>query len=281
MLLFFFFFVGVVDVCLREYLTHTHTHTHTKQGLEHLHAHQMIHCDLKPSNLFVGGDGQVVIGDFDVSKDLSTRQQDTVTLGTTRVHGTRGYFAPEVVLKGQLPSSKSDMYAFGLILMEVFFPEVKRTQEYPSPTTVRLFNNNNNKKKRGYESMKEVIEQLLEHDVDKRLSASDTVCHKAFIGGVMDTTKEIHVDTPPYWYLSGNMRGGGGGGGGGGWRGDVEMLKRKVDVTHELKDNIQKTLDNVTFPSFLGIGRDASASGHSRLEVCILVCVYVCMCMMC
>jgi protein kinase A len=42
------------------------------RGLEYLHSCQIIHCDIKPENIFIDANGCPKIGDFDVSKDLNS-----------------------------------------------------------------------------------------------------------------------------------------------------------------------------------------------------------------
>jgi hypothetical protein len=89
----------------------------------HLHQHAIVHCDVKPENLFVKEDGGVaVLGDFDVSVDEKAR---TTTLAT--VGGTLDYLAPEV-LRNQAATPKSDVFSLGLTLFDCFFNggEIKR-----------------------------------------------------------------------------------------------------------------------------------------------------------
>ncbi|HVY63126.1 MAG TPA: serine/threonine-protein kinase, partial [Planctomycetota bacterium] len=61
-------------------------------GLEAIHEAGLVHRDLKPDNILVGGDGRVKIADFGVSADTSN------SLGVTAsgaVVGTPLYMAPE------------------------------------------------------------------------------------------------------------------------------------------------------------------------------------------
>jgi serine/threonine protein kinase len=38
------------------------------KGLRHLHRNNMVHCDLKPANVFLRSDSTVLLGDFGVSR---------------------------------------------------------------------------------------------------------------------------------------------------------------------------------------------------------------------
>ena len=84
-------------------------------GLEHAHAANIIHCDIKPENILlkITAQGwQAKISDFGISR-LS---QEIPTEGTSNT-GSPGYMAPERFY-GQF-SVGSDIYAVGIILYEI------------------------------------------------------------------------------------------------------------------------------------------------------------------
>ncbi|XVE68706.1 hypothetical protein DITRI_Ditri09bG0090600 [Diplodiscus trichospermus] len=87
-------------------------------ALEYLHlGHPMpvIHCDLKPSNVLLDNDLVAHVGDFGIAKLLGEEEflKQTMTLATV------GYMAPEYGSAGII-SIKTDVYSFGILLMEVF-----------------------------------------------------------------------------------------------------------------------------------------------------------------
>ncbi|KAB8108196.1 hypothetical protein EE612_043632 [Oryza sativa] len=87
------------------------------EGLLYLHTYEaeicIVHRDLKPSNILLDSDMNAKIGDFGIAKTISpARQQDTY------VSGTFGYIAPEY-LRGGILSTKVDVYAYGVILLEI------------------------------------------------------------------------------------------------------------------------------------------------------------------
>jgi eukaryotic-like serine/threonine-protein kinase len=94
------------------------------EGLAALHAGGIIHRDIKPNNLMLERDGskvQLWITDFGLARlddPEFTRTQGVLA-------GTRGYFAPELLL-GEPPSQASDIYAFGVVLHECFAGEKPR-----------------------------------------------------------------------------------------------------------------------------------------------------------
>src|SRR6185503_15056449 len=82
-------------------------------GLAAAHAKGVLHRDMKPANIMLDGRGQVVITDFGLA---GVAEQIP---GTELRSGTPAYMAPEQ-LEGKEVSVRSDIYALGLVLYEVF-----------------------------------------------------------------------------------------------------------------------------------------------------------------
>ena len=87
------------------------------KGLTYLHDGGIVHRDLKPANIFYE-DGYVKIGDYGLSKVISTSQHSgqTVTVGT--VH----YMAPEIGVGNY--DRGIDIYALGALLFEMLTGQV-------------------------------------------------------------------------------------------------------------------------------------------------------------
>ena len=82
-------------------------------GLAAAHDRGVIHRDLKPQNIMMNRRGEVVIMDFGlaaISDQLS---------GAEARNGTPAYMSPEQ-LKGSGVTARSDLYALGLVLYELF-----------------------------------------------------------------------------------------------------------------------------------------------------------------
>ena len=83
-------------------------------ALEYIHSKQIIHRDLKPSNILITRNGNnVKIIDFGLSDadDYAILKQPA---------GTMKYAAPEQLQQGIKLDGRADIYAFGLILKEIF-----------------------------------------------------------------------------------------------------------------------------------------------------------------
>ncbi len=82
-------------------------------ALKFSHELDIIHGDIKPSNIMVQQNGIAKLSDFGMARRASDTEKRSVG-------GTPNYLAPELLV-GESPSIQSDMYALGVTLFEMTF----------------------------------------------------------------------------------------------------------------------------------------------------------------
>ena len=82
-------------------------------GVKYLHEHNIIHRDLKTSNIYLGEGDKIVIGDFGISKIFNNNQSMSRTF-----IGTPYYMSPEM-LGQQEYDKKADIWSLGCVLYEL------------------------------------------------------------------------------------------------------------------------------------------------------------------
>lgn len=88
-------------------------------ALEVAHAANVVHRDIKPTNILVAKDGRIRVTDFGISKILDLEEGDPKKLTRTGAAlGTPMYMAPEQA-KAEPVDHRADMFALGLVLIEM------------------------------------------------------------------------------------------------------------------------------------------------------------------
>ncbi|WP_342028170.1 protein kinase domain-containing protein [Arthrobacter alpinus] len=82
------------------------------EGLAAAHNAGLVHRDVKPENVLISRTGWVKIGDFGLSRAVTTSTNTGTLLGTV------GYIAPELA-RGQGGDARSDIYSAGIMLYEL------------------------------------------------------------------------------------------------------------------------------------------------------------------
>ena len=85
-------------------------------GLMAVHAAGVVHRDMKPSNIMIGNDDQVLLMDFGIARASAPAGQQRTVAGA--VVGTTAYMAPEQA-RGDAVDQRTDIYSFGLVLYEM------------------------------------------------------------------------------------------------------------------------------------------------------------------
>ena len=99
------------------------------RGLATAHRIGVLHRDLKPENVIITQDGIAHLMDFGIAVETAVytgEKEDTVP-------GTPQFLAPEL-LRGENPSIRTDVYAMGVLLYEMFTGQVP----FDDPDTAKL-----------------------------------------------------------------------------------------------------------------------------------------------
>jgi serine/threonine protein kinase len=91
--------------------------TYVKQvasALQYIHEHKLIHRDVKPHNMLLGINGEIMLSDFGIA--VVSQSLDPLDPGFHDFEGTVPYSAPEQLI-GK-PRRSSDQYSLGIVVYE-------------------------------------------------------------------------------------------------------------------------------------------------------------------
>jgi serine/threonine-protein kinase len=105
------------------------------EGLQAVHDAGIVHRDLKTSNIMLDPDGVARLLDFGVAKRLG----DGTLTAAGHIVGTPEYMSPEQA-QGKKVDFRSDIYALGIVLFEIFTGRVPFRGETPISTILKHIN---------------------------------------------------------------------------------------------------------------------------------------------
>ncbi len=102
------------------------------EGLQAVHEAGIVHRDLKTPNIMRDSRGAVRLMDFGIAKNVEDPQATTATVAG-QIVGTPEYMSPEQV-RGETLDARSDLYALGIVVYELFTADVPFHGQTPVAT---------------------------------------------------------------------------------------------------------------------------------------------------
>eukprot|EP00947_MAST-08B_sp_MAST-8B-sp1_P000840 g840.t1 len=163
-------------------------------GLEYLHAQDVVHRDLKPGNILITGGGVAKITDFGVSQffeDGDDEVKNTV--------GTASFMAPEMLTPGAFKAKHVDIWAMAATLFMFVYGRppfvepgmqklndaiLNKPLEFPeTPATISG-------------SLKDLLSKMMEKDPDDRIGTIDAVWQHPWCSGQAAKRLQVQPDAP-------------------------------------------------------------------------------------
>lgn len=137
-------------------------------GVDYLHAYDIVHGDIKPANILLFPNNKIMIN------DLSLARFSESAVSENKVHlYTYHYRAPEVD-NGEF-SLKSDIYALGCTLYEIYFGSSYHNKKYQLKTRPLYIMDNSNDR-----LFLDLIYNMTNSDLDKRYDIQQVKAHPFF-----------------------------------------------------------------------------------------------------
>lgn len=105
----------------------------TAKGLAHLHQSNIIHYNIKSSNVLIDSSGEPKVADFGLARLLPMLDRYVLS---SKIQSALGYMAPEFACRTVKITEKCDVYGFGVLVLEIVTG--KRPVEYMEDDVVVL-----------------------------------------------------------------------------------------------------------------------------------------------
>ncbi len=167
-------------------------------ALEYAHREEVIHRDIKPTNILIDGNGDAFLVDFGLARSVDSPGSAQLTKSSTFM-GTPLYMSPEQVEQGKL-DQRSDLYSLGVVLYEMVtgklpfshettfrIMQMHLTEKPPAPRRVRPDVS---------PALESVIMRALEKQPDRRYQSAAEM-HAAFEAALNDNRHTAIIPRTP------------------------------------------------------------------------------------
>eukprot|EP01028_Stygiella_incarcerata_P004069 TRINITY_DN184_c4_g1_i1.p1 TRINITY_DN184_c4_g1~~TRINITY_DN184_c4_g1_i1.p1 ORF type:complete len:686 (-),score=205.66 TRINITY_DN184_c4_g1_i1:1242-3233(-) len=156
------------------------------EGLDYLHKQQLIHRDIKTSNIVVNGSGCVRITDFGVSSALF--DSNVMKAKGRTFTGTLLWMAPEVMEQADVYDEKVDVWSLGILALELAIGKPPYADLSPmrvfwktlqeDPPTFEQLESQGDVKYHASSAFRDLVRQCLVKDASQRASVPKLLEHK-------------------------------------------------------------------------------------------------------
>ncbi|KAG0244306.1 hypothetical protein BGW41_008070 [Actinomortierella wolfii] len=181
------------------------------RGLDYIHYKGIIHRDLKSQNVLLTRHMEVKLCDF----GLATVKTQSASKSTGSFVGTFRWMAPELFSANPKYSTKSDMYAFGMLMWEMAANCTVPFQKLHDPYAVMAIVKSGEREVLPDDvpaDYRKWVEQCWEHDPEKRpearvmVNSDDDQLHEVQTAMEMvSLTTDSRMGPSPLWHRNGKM----------------------------------------------------------------------------
>ncbi|XP_057767111.1 cyclin-dependent kinase G-2-like [Salvia miltiorrhiza] len=176
------------------------------QGVDHLHRNQVLHRDLKTSNLLLNNRGELKICDF----GLACRFNNNNMIRHTETVVTLWYRAPELLLGAKEYSTAVDMWSVGCIMAEFLLRRPLFDGTVETDQLHKIVKNDRNLLRQRFPAVSftgstpvlsnagfDLLSRLLTYDPRKRMSAEEALDHSWFREVPLPKSRDFMPTFPP------------------------------------------------------------------------------------
>jgi len=135
-------------------------------GVEAAHVQGVVHRDLKPENILYDGDNdRLVVADFGIAEFSDEELYTAVETKNSDRMANFHYAAPEQKVRGRSTDVRTDIFALGLMLNEMFTGQIPQGTEYKTVAAVAPDS----------AWLDDLVGQMIRQDPKQRLASIDAV----------------------------------------------------------------------------------------------------------